>query len=95
MISNWTGLPVFCWMMVDRFRMSPPLTTSADLEFDEVAATKLAIDGQIKQRSVPQSPVLIEIKPNGPDIARLQRALGADILPSIPGPPFMHGWVKV
>jgi hypothetical protein len=39
--------------------------------------------------------VLIEINPNGPDVARLQRAFGADILPSIPGTPFMHGRIKV
>lgn len=28
MISNCTGLPVFCWITVDRLRIFPPLTTS-------------------------------------------------------------------
>jgi len=27
-ISNGTGRPVFCWTMVDRWRMTPPWTTS-------------------------------------------------------------------
>ena len=61
----------------------------------QVATTKLAVDRQIKQRPVPQSPVLIEIKPNGPNVAGLQRALGTNILPSIPGAPFMNGRIKV
>jgi hypothetical protein len=85
-------------LLLDDGRSVPDVSTTdhvTDLEFDEVAATKLAIDRQIKQCPILQSPVLIEINPNGPDVARLQRAFGADILPSIPGAPFMHGRIKV
>ena len=88
----------FSCLLLDNGGPVPDVSTSdhvADLEFDEVATTKLAVDRQIKQRPVPQSPVLIEIKPNGPNVAGLQRALGTNILPSIPGAPFMNGRIKV
>jgi hypothetical protein len=43
----------------------------SDLDLDEITATQLAVDCQIKQRSVPQSSLLVEIVSNGPDVARL------------------------
>jgi len=38
--------------------------------FDAVAATKLTVDRQAKQRAVTQSSTLTELKSNGPNVAR-------------------------
>jgi hypothetical protein len=73
-ISYCTGLPVFCWMTVERLRMLPLRVTSPILILHRVAAAQLAVDGKIEPGSVAKSPVLIEIEPDGPYVARLQRA---------------------
>jgi hypothetical protein len=66
-----------------------------DLDLDEVAAAKLTVDRQIEQSPITKPSMLVEIEPDGPNIARFQRALGANVLPNIPGTPFMYGRIKV
>jgi hypothetical protein len=67
----------------------------ADTQLHEVAPTLFAINGKVEQGPITQSPVLIEIETDGPDVARPERTLRSDILPSVPGAPFMHGGVKI
>jgi hypothetical protein len=95
MISNCTGLPVFCWMTVERFRMLPPLTTSPILIFTRSHPRSLLSMAQVEQRPVAQSLVLVEVEPNGPYIAWFERTLGSNGLTRIPGAPFVHGRVQV
>jgi hypothetical protein len=64
-------------------------------ELDEITATQLAIDRQIKQRSISHALVFIQIEPNSPDISRLERAFRSHILSSIPGAPLVNGGVKI
>jgi hypothetical protein len=56
-----------------------------DLEAHHVAATQLAIDREIEERQVPHPPCELQLRPNGPDVLRLQRWLRADQLALIPG----------
>jgi hypothetical protein len=56
-----------------------------DLDFDHVTAAELAVDRQIKERAVAQPSVLVEEETDGPDLSRLQRSLGSDLPPRVPG----------
>ncbi len=58
--------------------------TYSDLH--HVTSTKLAVDGEVKQRSVAQPALAIEPKANGPNLLGLQRPLGAYDPSGIPGP---------
>jgi hypothetical protein len=62
----------------------PACDKRADFEFHEVAAAKLAIDGEIEQSPVSQSLFTIEEEANLPDLFRFQSAFRADLLSSIP-----------
>lgn len=64
-----------------------------DLDLRRVAAPQLAVDGQVEQRTVAHALVLVEVEPDGPDIAQLERTFGAGVLTCVPRTPFMHGWV--
>jgi hypothetical protein len=66
-----------------------------NLELDEITATQLAVDRQIEQRSIAKALMFVEIKPNSPDIARLERALGPNILSCVPGAPLVISRVEV
>lgn len=69
MISNCTGRPVFCWMMVARLRMVPPLTRSPMRSFDEVAPAQFAVDRKVEKGAIAQLLVADEVEPNGPNVA--------------------------
>ena len=56
----------------------------ADLQSHKVAATQLAINREVKQRTVTQSAALIEEKSNFLDLLRLKRALRAHPSPAVP-----------
>jgi len=57
----------------------------ADPHPHHIATTQLAVDREVKQRSIPQSLVLIEEEANGPDLSRLERTLGTPLAPAVPG----------
>ena len=46
-------------------------------ELDEITATQLAVDREVEQCSIAQALVFVEVKANGPDVARTERAFGA------------------
>ena len=62
---------------------------------NDVAAAKLAIDGQIEKRAVSKAPVLIQKKADRPNVARFQRSFGADQAARIPRPPLAGGGIKI
>jgi hypothetical protein len=72
---------------------APAAGDISDLDLHEVAAAQLAVERQVEQRPIAQSLVLVEVEPDGPDVAWLERALGSDILTCVPRAPFMHGRV--
>lgn len=49
----------------------------ADAHLDDVATTQLAIDLEVKERSVPKTPLLVEPKPNSPNLFWFEGALCA------------------
>ena len=67
----------------------------AYLDLDEIAASQLAIDGQIEQRSVAQAPMFIEIEADRPNIPQFQGSLWTHVLPGIPRTSLMYSRVKV
>jgi len=73
----------------------PPTSDIADPDLHKIAAPQLAVDRQVEQRPIAQPPVLVEVESDGPDVARFERTLGADVLACIPRTPFMHGRVQV
>lgn len=50
----------------------------SNLHLNNLTAAQLAVDCKVEQRSVAQSPVLVEKKADRPDVARFERALRAD-----------------
>jgi hypothetical protein len=54
------------------------------LEPDNVAATKLAVDGQVEHREIPDPTLYLKLRPNGPNVLGPQRRLGADNFALIP-----------
>jgi len=66
-----------------------------NLHLDDVAAAQLAIDGEIEQCPVTQSPVFVEEKAYCPDVAWFQRALGSHHVASIPRPTLASAGIKV
>jgi uncharacterized protein (DUF1778 family) len=56
----------------------------ADLHLDDVATAQLAVDREVEQRPVAQSSMLIEKEADCPNVARLQRPLGANHIARIP-----------
>lgn len=56
----------------------------AHTQADEVAATQLAVDGQVEHGEVTDSMGVLEINSNGPDVLRLQGRLLADELALVP-----------
>jgi hypothetical protein len=57
----------------------------ADLDFHQVTAAQLAVDGLVKEGTVTQPLMLIEIKADGPNITQLQRSFRPDICPVFQG----------
>ena len=67
----------------------------ANPHFDKVTATKLAVDREIEQGTIPDPLVLVEKKADRPDVAGPQRPFRADLLASIPWAPIMYGGGKI
>lgn len=57
----------------------------ADGNLDDVAPAKLAVDGEIEQRSVAQTSVLVQPKSDGPYLVRLQGAFCTQHTSFVPG----------
>jgi hypothetical protein len=62
-------------------------------DLDDVAAPQLAVDGEVKQRSVAKPPLTVEPEPYGPNLRRLQSSLPADDPASVPGAPTSRCWI--
>ncbi|ESY59980.1 hypothetical protein [Mesorhizobium opportunistum] len=56
----------------------------ADFDLDEIAAAQLAVDRQIEERSVSQTPFSIEKEAYSPHLSRFQRAFRSNLLACIP-----------
>lgn len=54
----------------------------ADLDFDQIATAQLAIDREVKQRSVAKSPLVLEEEPNCPYLLLRQGRLVPTIFPA-------------
>ena len=65
----------------------------ADPHPDHVTAAELAVDGEVEQRSVAQSPLLVEPEANGPDLLLFQRPLRTNQPAFVPRPKFVKGGV--
>jgi hypothetical protein len=63
--SNWTGLPVFFWMIRRTVAKPPADAQIVDPQTDQVAAPQLAVDRQVEHREVAFT--RFDLKP-GPDI---------------------------
>ena len=63
----------------------------ADLDLHQVTAAKFAVDGEIKERPVPGSPVLIKKEADRPDLTGLERTLCTDLASSVPRHPLTSG----
>jgi hypothetical protein len=61
-----------------------PADELADLHLHDVAPAQLAVDREIEQRAVAEPALSVELEPNGPNLLRLQGALGADNPAGIP-----------
>lgn len=59
--------------------------TFADLQLGDVVAPQLAVEGQVEHRAVTHPPFPVEPEPNGPDLLRLERSLGAERAANVPG----------
>lgn len=77
-----------CLLLYDcRPRSNPAAADDlADLHFDDIAATQLAVDGKVEHGPVAQPPFSVEPKPYRPYLLRLQRALWSNHAPGIPRP---------
>ena len=56
----------------------------ADLDLHDVAAAKLAVDGQIEHGPVTEPALSIKPKTNGPDLLRLEGSLRAELSTGVP-----------
>jgi hypothetical protein len=63
----------------------PAADEIANAQLHQIAPAQLAVDGQVEQGSVAQPLVLIEVEPDGPNVARPQWSLGSHILPGVQG----------
>lgn len=93
-ISNRTERPVF--LLDDRRPIAkcPCAHQVAYSHLDQIAATQLAAAGEIEQCAIAQTFVIVEIKTDRPDIARLEWTLGPNVDACIPGTPVVHGGVE-
>jgi len=82
-ISNWTGLPVFCWITGTASHAAPDADV-AHPEAHEVAAPQLTVDGEIEQSKVAPALFKLEADADRPDLLWLQRAFLANDAALIP-----------
>jgi hypothetical protein len=74
----------------DRSGTNPAATDKlADLDFYHVASAKFAVDREIEHRTVAQPTFLIQPKPDGPDLLRLERAFATKLPTRVPRPPIL------
>ncbi|AEH89508.1 hypothetical protein Mesop_5090 [Mesorhizobium opportunistum WSM2075] len=81
--------PASAGLLLDEHRASSdilPGNKVAYFDLDEVATAQLAVDRQIEERSVSQTPLPIEKEANRPYLSRFQRAFRSDLLACIPCP---------
>jgi hypothetical protein len=62
-----------------------------DLESDDIAASQLAVDGQIEHRQITRSLLDLELGPDRPDVFLPQGRLGPYQLSFVPGYPLESG----
>jgi len=58
-----------------------------DPDFHNVAASRLAVDGQVEKRPVAKTMFSVEPEPDRPNLPRLERTLCANHASGVPGPP--------
>jgi hypothetical protein len=81
-------------LLLDHHRPGANVVTGdqrTDLEFDQIAAAQLAVDGRIKQRSVANATRAIQEEPDGPNLPDLERSLRANLPTGIPRRPTSTG----
>ena len=61
------------------------MSNVADTQSHQIAATQLAVDGEVKKREVTGSGRQLQTNPDSPDLLQLERAFLADDLALIPG----------
>jgi hypothetical protein len=72
----------------------PPATDEvADPDFDDVAATQLAVDREVEHRSVSDPSLAVEPEADGPDLLRFQRALRAELPTFVPRLSVFKAWI--
>ena len=62
----------------------------SDLNFNEIAATQLAVEGEIEKRTVAKSTFAIKEEANSPNLLLCKRSLGTDHFPGIPCRAILH-----
>jgi hypothetical protein len=83
--------------LLDDDRPCPNLSVAddiANLDLHQVTTAKLAVDGEIKERTIPGSSMLIKKEADRPDLTGLERALCADLASSVPRHPLTSGGIK-
>src|SRR5215213_7716748 len=86
-LNGAPGLPL------DDDRLGANPTTAdevADSDLDDVTAAELAVDREIKHRSVAEPPFAIEPEPDRPHLLRFQCALCAELPTCVPRRPGSH-----
>jgi hypothetical protein len=79
----------------DRARLHrTPADDIANRQFHQIAATQLAVDGEVEQSAIPEPLLMIEGKPDRPDMLQLEGAFGAQKAASILGPAVIVSGVK-
>lgn len=64
-----------------------------DLQFDDVTTAQLAVDGEVKHGAVAYAPLSIRPETDGPNLLRLESALGAELPSCVPRTAVLEGWV--
>ena len=64
----------------------------ADAQTDEIAAAKLAVDGQVKHGEIANGMGILKVYANGPDVFGFEGWLLADKFSLIPGVAFVDGF---
>ena len=61
------------------------MSNVADTQSHQIAATQLAVDGEVKKREVADPGRQLQTNPDGPDLLQLEGAFLADDLALVPG----------
>ncbi len=86
--------PTFLLQYHNSARANPAATDNiADFDFDNVASTQLAVDGEVEQRAISWPPFVIKREPDCPKLLRFERALGAKLPSGVPWLPVLGTWI--